>query len=261
MVYPKQPPTSFYTCSYQYDAGRKMTRVLAVSGSLRKGEGATTRILAPFLEGMKGEGASVELVYVKDCKIEPCRGEFHCWYTKPGECIIKDGMQELYRKLRASDIFVITTPVYIPLPGEMQNFINRLCPLIEPVLSFREGRTRARIHGDYNIRKIALVASGDWWEKENCGTVLRICEELAKDMSVEFSGALLRPHACLMEEQEAKAREIAMAARKAGAQLVRKGRISPGLLEAVSQPLIAEEALRERYNRSYLRAKERQKKP
>jgi multimeric flavodoxin WrbA len=261
MVYPKQPPTSFYTRSYQYDAGRKMTRVLAVSGSLRKGEGATTRILAPFLEGMKGEGASVELVYVKDCKIEPCRGEFHCWYTKPGECIIKDGMQELYRKLRASDIFVITTPVYIPLPGEMQNFINRLCPLIEPMLSFREGRTRARIHDDYNIRKIALVASGDWWEKENCGTVLRICEELAKDMSVEFSGALLRPHASLMEEQEEKAGEIAMAARKAGAQLVRQGRIPPGLLEAVSQPLVAEEALRERYNRSYLRGKERQNKP
>ena len=102
-----------------------MTRVLAVSGSLRKGEGATTRILAPFLEGMKDEGASVELVYVKDCKIEPCRGEFHCWYTKPGECIIKDGMQELYQKLRASDILVIATPVYIPLPGEMQNFLNR----------------------------------------------------------------------------------------------------------------------------------------
>ena len=237
-----------------------MTRVLAVSGSLRKGEGATSRILAPFLEGMKDEGASVELVYVKDCKIEPCRGEFHCWYTKPGECIIKDGMQELYPKLRASDIFVIATPVYIPLPGEMQNFINRLCPLIEPMLSFREGRTRGRIHGGYKLRKIALVSSGDWWEKENCSTVLRICEELAKDMSVEFAGALLRPHASMMKEHEEKAREIVAAAKKAGAQLVKEGRISPDLLEAVSHPLMAEEVLRERYNRSYLRAKNKQTK-
>lgn len=238
-----------------------MTRVLAVSGSLRKGEGATTRILAPFLEGMKSEGASVELVYVKDCRIEPCRGDFHCWYVKPGECIINDGMQALYNKLRVSDIFVIATPVYIPLPGEMQNFINRLCPVMEPVLSFREGRTRGRIHGEYNFRKIALVSSGDWWEKENCATVLRICKELAEDMSVEFSGALLRPHACLMEEQDGRTREIAAAAREAGAQLVREGRISPELLEAVSQPLVDEETLRARYNRSYRKAMGRQESP
>jgi hypothetical protein len=169
-------------------------------------------------------------------------------------------MQELYRKLRASDILVIATPVYIPLPGELQNFINRLCPLIEPMLSFREGRTRAKIHDTYNIRKIVLVASGDWWEKENCGTVLRICEELAKDMSVEFSGALLRPHACMMEEHEEKAKEITTAAREAGAQLIREGWISPDLQETVSRPLMAEEVLRERYNRSYLKARGRQNK-
>jgi hypothetical protein len=235
-----------------------MTRVLAVSGSLRKGEGATTRILLPFLEGMRDEGATVELVYVKDCRIEPCRGDFHCWYAKPGECIINDGMQELYLKLRKTDIFVIATPVFIPLPGEMQNFLNRLCPLIEPELSFRDGRTRGRIHDHYPIRKIALVSSGDWWEKENCGTVLRICEELAKDMSVEFSGALLRPHACLMEEQVEKTNAIASAARRAGAQLVQEGMISSELLEAVGQPIVDEGALRDRYNRSYRRAKERQ---
>jgi len=232
--------------------GKDVVRVLAVSGSLRKGKGATTQILEPFLEGMRSEGASIELVYVKDCRIEPCRGEFHCWYTKPGECIIKDGMQELYSKLRDSDIFVIATPVYIPLPGEMQNFLNRLCPLIEPLLTFREGRTRARIHGNYRLRKMALVSSGDWWERENCGTVLRICEELAADMSVEFAAALLRPHASFMEEEVAKAKEIAVAAREAGAQLIREGRISPARLETISQPLVKEEVLRERYNRAYL---------
>lgn len=238
-----------------------MTRVLAVSGSLRKGKSDTTRILVPFLEGMRDKGATTEIVYVKDCKIEPCRGEFHCWYTKPGECMIKDGMQELYPKLRASDIFVIASPVYIPLPGEMQNFINRLCPLIEPIITFREGRSRGKIHDDYRIRKMVLVSCGDWWEKENCGTVLRIVEELAKDMSVEFSGALLRPHASLMQENEEKAREVAAAAREAGAQLVKEGRISQRLLDAVSQPLIAEKELRERYNRSYLKAKNKQSAP
>lgn len=230
-----------------------MTNVLAVSGSLRREKGETSRILMPFLEGMRSAGASVDLNYVKDIKIKPCRGDFHCWDTKPGECIIKDGMQALYSKLRWADILVLATPVYIPLPGEMQNFINRLCPLVNPLLDFKEGRTRARLQKDFRIQKIVLVSSGGWWEKGNFDTVQRICEELAKDISVEFAGALLRPHAYLMTEFEDKAEEIAAASKEAGSQLVREGRISAELLETVSQPLVAEKALRERYNRAYQR--------
>jgi len=230
-----------------------LTNVLAVSGSLRREKGETSRILTPFLEGMRGAGASVELQYVKDIKIEPCRGDFHCWDVKPGECIIRDGMQDIYQKLRWADILVLATPVYIPLPGEMQNFFNRLCPLVDPFLDFKEGRTRGRLQKDFRIRKIVLVSSGGWWEKGNFDTVHRICEEFAKDISVEFSGALIRPHAYLMTEFEEKAEEIATASKEAGAQLLREGRISAELLETVSQPLMAEKALRERYNQAYNR--------
>ena len=81
-------------------------------------------------------------------------------------------------------------PVYIPLPGAMQNVINRLCPLIEPRLEFRQGRTRARFRDDVNIRKIVLVSTGGWWEKENFDTVVRIVEELAEAASVEFGGSI-----------------------------------------------------------------------
>lgn len=228
-----------------------MTNVLAVSGSLRREKGTTSRILLPFLEGMRGAGASVELRYVKDIRIEPCRGDFHCWDVEPGVCIIKDGMEEIYRKLRSADILVLATPVYIPLPGEMQNFINRLCPLVDPLLSFKDGRTRARLRKGFSIRKIVLVSSGGWWEKGNFDTVKRICEEIAKDVSVEFAGALLRPHAYLMYQFEEKAMEITKASKEAGRQLVAEGRIPAELLDAVSQPLVPEEVLRERYNRAY----------
>jgi len=90
----------------------------------------TAMLMEPFLEGMKEAGASVELFYVKRLNIRPYVGDFHCWNVKPGECVIFDDMQMLYPKLRSADILVLATPVYIPLPGEMQNFINRLCPLI-----------------------------------------------------------------------------------------------------------------------------------
>ena len=116
---------------------------------------------------MTDAGADHELFYASRLDVEPCTGEFHCWYEKPGECYIKDDMELLYPELREAEILVLATPVYIPLPGEMQNVINRLCPLIEPALETREGRTRARFHKDVKINKIALVSTSGWWEMGN----------------------------------------------------------------------------------------------
>jgi len=172
-----------------------MAKAVVINGSPRKDKGNTAMILDPFIHGMTEAGADVEVFYTKNLKVKPCTGQLQCWGKTPGECYIKDDMQKLYPKLREADILVLATPVYIPLPGEMQNVINRLCPLLDPFLEFREGRTRAMFRKDVGIRKIVLVSTGGWWEKANFGTVVRITEELAKDASVEFAGAVLRPHA------------------------------------------------------------------
>jgi len=177
-------------------------KVIAINGSPRMEKGYTALILTPFIQGMMDAGAEVELFYARRLKVKSCTcGEMYCWYEKAGECCIKDDMQLLYPKLREADILILATPVYIPLPGEMQNFINRLCPLIEPFLETREGRTRARFHKQVNIRKIVLVSTGGWWEKANFEAVVHITEELAKNASVEFAGAVLRPHASFMKEK------------------------------------------------------------
>ena len=175
----------------------------------------------------------------------------YCWYKKAGECCIKDDMQLLYPKLREADILILATPVYIPLPGEMQNFINRLCPLIVPFLKNRQGRTRAEFHKQVKIRKIVLVSTGGWWEKANFETVMHITEELAKVASVEFAGALLRPHAFLMKEKGKLTKDgevVLNTVKRAGYELIKEGRMKKETLEAISRPLISEEELRCRYN-------------
>jgi hypothetical protein len=138
----------------------------------------------------------------------------------------------------------------------MQNFLNRLMPIVEPVLEFREGRTRAKFHDDVKISKIILVSAGGWWEKGNFDKVVRIAEDVAEGVAVEFSGALLRPHAFLMNENKEKGEEVLSAAKSAGVQLIREGKISQDTFETISQPLIPEEELREMYNKMYQRAKE-----
>jgi multimeric flavodoxin WrbA len=209
-------------------------------------KGNTAKILTPFLKGMEEAGASVELFYAKRLNVKPCAGEFYCWDKKPGQCYIADSMQLLYPKLREADILVLATPVYIPLPGEMQNLINRLVPLVEETLKKRNGRTRARFRSDVKISKFVLVSSSGWWEMGNFGTVLRVVKELAKDVNVEFAGALLRPHMGFMNENKEKAKKIFEAARQAGNQLIEEGRMSKDLLKTLSQPLIShEKCLRE----------------
>ena len=232
-----------------------MIKAAAINGSPEMENGLTEKILAPFLEGMREGGAEVETFYVSRLRIKACTGKMWCWYKTPGKCYIRDDMQSLYPRLRESDILVLATPVYVPLPGAMQNFINRLCPFIEPSLTWRDGRTRARFGEGVKVSKIVLVATGGWWEVENLDTVVRIASELAEDASVEFVGALLRPHAFLMEENPDKAQRIEQAAKAAGHELVVEGSISPDLLQRISQPLIAEEDLRRRYNEALRRAK------
>ncbi len=231
-----------------------MSKAVAINGSPRMEKGNTAMVLAPFIQGMMDAGSDVELFYASRLKVKPCTcSEMYCWYKSPGECYIKDDMELLYPQLRGADIFILATPVYIPLPGEMQKIINRLCPLLEPLLETRQGRTRGRFRKGVEVREIVLVSTGGWWEIGNFGTVLRIAQELAADASVEFAGAVLRPHAFLMKKGGKLTKDgedVLKEVRRAGYELVKEGVMRKETLEAISRPLISEDELRHRYNRA-----------
>jgi multimeric flavodoxin WrbA len=220
-----------------------MSKAVAINGSPRMERGNTAMVLNPFIEGMMDAGSHVELFYASRLKVKPCAcGTMYCWTQKPGECCIKDNMQLLYPKLKEADILVLATPVYIPLPGDMQDIINRLCPLLDPVLEFRKGRTRAIFRKGVNTRAIVLVSTSGWWEKGNFGTVVRIVKELAEDTSAKFAGAVLRPHVDFMrrgEELTQDGRAVLNAVRRAGYELTKNGAMSQETLATISRPLIS----------------------
>jgi len=225
-----------------------MGRTVAVYYSSSVESGNTARLLAAFMRGIERGGDSTEEFGVKNLDISPCTGELHCWFKAPGRCYIQDGMQKLYPALKGADTLVLGTPVYIPLPGEMQNLLNRLCPLLEPKLETRDGRTRARMRPDVSISRIALVASSGWWELGNFDTIVRIVRELAEDASVTFSGALLRPHASAAFGASEHTRTILEAADRAGFELASTGAMSPEALAAAAQPVVDQEPYRLQFN-------------
>lgn len=229
-----------------------MSKVIAINGSPRLSKGTTAMVLGPFIKGMTDAGAEVELLYASRIKAKPCNcGTMSCWAETPGECCIKDGMESIYPKMKEAEVFVLATPVYSPLPGEMQNFINRLCPLIKPDIENRNGRTRARFRDDVKTRKIVLVATGGWWEIGNFGTVVRIAEELAQTTGTEFAGAVLRPHAGVMFQDgkmTVDGNAVLEKVQRAGFELVSEGMMRKDTLEAVSRPLIPENIYRDILN-------------
>jgi multimeric flavodoxin WrbA len=219
-----------------------MNKVVAINGSPRMDKGSTAMILGPFLQGMTDASAQADLLYVDRLKLKPCDcGEMRCWFRHSGECHHRDDMRDVYPTLRQADILVLATPVYVPLPGGMLNFINRLSPLIDPFVETRGGRTRARFREGIAIDRMVLVSTGGWWEKENFGTVVRIVQELAENASVEFAGAVLRPHVDLMKrdgELTVGGKEVMSAVEQAGRELIERGARSAATLEAVSRPLV-----------------------
>lgn len=228
-----------------------MLKVFAINGSPNQSKGNTAMILEPFLEGLTENNAAVDLFYASQLKVQPCScGSLYCWRRTPGECIFQDTMQTVYPVLRETELLVLATPIYSPLPGDLQNFLNRLCALLDPVLTFREGRTRARFRADVHIKTVVLLAAGGWWEKENFDTLIRIVEELAEVASVNFAGAMIRPQAGLIRKNGQitdQGKVVLQAIRGAAGEMIREGRIHEETLSTIRQPLISFEETSERY--------------
>jgi len=218
-----------------------LVSVIVVNSSPKMDKGNTALVLKPFLEGMRSEDAEVEIFYTKKLAIKPCTGEFKCWGKSPGKCYIKDDMHRLLPKFRDAEIWVFAIPVYVPMPGEMQNLFNRLMPLFENTVVVRNGRMFPRMSKDVKLQKIVLVSTASFWEIENFDALVSSVEKISETCGVNFAGALLRPHADVfarMARDGRDANDILVAARQAGIGLIAKGRISPRIMMAVSAPLV-----------------------
>ncbi|PAV12481.1 iron-sulfur protein [Methanosarcina spelaei] len=217
-------------------------KVLAINSSPRMDKGNTALILNPFLEGMKEEGADVELFYTRKLNIHPCTGEFNCWLKTPGKCLHNDDMNLLYPRIDAADVIVFATPVYVDgVTGPMKNLMDRIIPLVQPFFELRDDHCRHPGRGEAKARKLVLVSNCGFWEKDNFDPLIVHMKAICKNLSAEFSGALLRPHGeaiAGMLEMGAPIGDIFEAAKEAGRQLAKEQKISQETLDIVSRELL-----------------------
>lgn len=224
-----------YLCIEIADMG--LMKVLAINGSPHKDEGNTAMILGPFLEGMKEEGCDVEVLFVKDLDIKPCNADMSCWFANPGTCYQLDDMQMVLPKIKEADVIVWASPVYYSgMTGPLKILMDRQLPL-----SIVRNRAKKQ--------KVVLVSTCSAWELSVFDPLIVQMKALYgnPEEGYEFAGALLRPMADSMREM-IKAGETAMvdrvflAAKKAGSQLAKEGKISEDLSQQVSRELMPRDA-------------------
>lgn len=217
-------------------------KVLAINSSPNMKNGNTALILTPFLDGMKEEGAEIELFYTNKLKINPCQGEFNCWFQTPGKCIHKDDMQIILPILANADVIVLATPLYVDgFSGPMKNLLDRVLPLGSPLMEIRDNHSRHPTPEGTILKKIVLISTCGFWELDNFDSLVFHTKSICKNFDAEFAGALLRPHGAglkIMLEMGLKMDDIFEAAKEAGHQLMKNEKISQETLNIVSRELI-----------------------
>ena len=104
-----------------------MLKVVGIVGSPRANSN-TEFMVQTTLDELNKSGIKCELITLHDKEINYCVGCDSC--KKTNECVIKDDMQELTKKVKEADGIIMGSPVYFgDMTGLAKSFIDRLRPL------------------------------------------------------------------------------------------------------------------------------------
>jgi multimeric flavodoxin WrbA len=136
---------------------REVSRNALVLSALSAEEGQGASTLRALDEVLIARGYDAETVDCLGVDVIPCTGCSSCGLRTPGTCAVKDDMQGVFRKLVASDVLVLATPVrFGSYCAELKKVVDRFQPLMVPIYVLRDGE----MHFQSRYRLPALVGVG-----------------------------------------------------------------------------------------------------
>ncbi len=119
-------------------------------------------VLAALRATLAGRGYDVEVVDCRTIDVIPCTGCSSCGLRTPGACAVRDDMQGVFRKMVASDVLVLATPVrFGSYCAELKKVVDRFQPLMVPIYVVRDGEMH--FQGRYDLPPllgVGLVRDG-----------------------------------------------------------------------------------------------------
>jgi len=239
-----------YKNEYDYHAFQpgQINRIVIFDGGPRDtGLSKTAFMVDHFCSGARSAGAEVEHVKLKDMSIHPCMGCYTCWTKTPGECVYKDDMTELLKKIRMADLLIMASPLFVySVTGIMKNFLDRLIPIKLPYMQIHNKVTGHphRYADDRQQGFVVFSAAGFPEVMHNFDGLKALfrCLSSHSDKS-SLMGEFFMPasevfaHPVYGERRE----RVAKACRAAGVQVVTEGKIDPAFMDAVSNAEISQE--------------------
>lgn len=212
-------------------------KVLAISSSPRgSGQSKTEMLLEPLIEGMKEASAEVEVVNLRNKKIQNCIGCYTCWTKTPGKCIHKDDMtNELFPKYISSDIVIFASPLYFySVTAGMKTFMDRTIPMAEPFIIERNGKSYHPLR--YPVPKIVALSVAGFPEQ---GVFSQLSSWLRYIYKKDLIAEIYRAGAeSLVAPVFDKIRvDIFDALKTAGREIVINKSISENIMERITQNL------------------------
>ena len=149
--------------------------ILILSGSPRKG-GNTELLAEAFAKGASAQH-HVEIVSVRDVKVNPCLGCNACFVSESNSCAQKDDMTLIYEKMNHADMFVIASPVYFyGISAQLKAVIDRF---------------HNPIRDSFHIKKMALLLVGAATLPELFDAILTEYNLCLKFFNIEDAGKVL----------------------------------------------------------------------
>ena len=104
-------------------------KILVINGSYRE-DGITDQAVAVAVATLRESGAEIEIVNLREYPIEFCLNCRECTLqsgTKPGKCVLDDGMHDLIDKIEVSQGIILAAPTnFGSVTAIFKRFMERL---------------------------------------------------------------------------------------------------------------------------------------
>lgn len=153
-----------------------MKKVTALIGSQQKR--LTYKSVQEFEKNLKSFGdIEFEVVFLKDYRLEFCRGCCLCFEKGEEYCPLKDDRDLLLKKINESDGVILATPNYsFQVSAQIKNLLDRMSFVLHRPRLFGKTFTAIvtqGIFGGVKIKKYLQTIEGNWGAKTSDGCCVR----------------------------------------------------------------------------------------